>query len=315
MRLLELLWAYAAMLIDENIDSTLPSNRKNFLLTPLFILYCILADLYLEGKEKHKFFAGQLGSNPLALFQALKKGNLRERLLILLTVKKTIFKKLKKLPDKGCSAIAKINAKLIEQRCSWQLPDTLAILNEDNDYSILSDTIPLRIHRPTSDPKIVQLQRKIPLISQAQDLTHMRIPLSPREMRFALNQSTAKGEISSHLFWLSGEIAFIPKKHDDLPTDPYLQAVHHSKMDVVGGISGTANGIMSMLVFMRLDAKDELYQGRLATLLWMLDPRSHSVCEVLTACKAFDLPFTFGPSYYRELLPPEASYRVEFFNH
>lgn len=284
-RLLKTLETYAKIQLESK------NKEKPSEMTFKFALNRLLADIFLDRSSKTHNYAGQVGSNPIAIKKALESGNFREQMFLLLYAKKGVMGTI----AKNQSLIDQINKKLADDGESWSLIADPTI-DEDAIYAAETDRLQLRTTKK-SKQDITSPSIGDPLL---------RVPLSDREKRYVTKQPVViKDHEKEKTNWGSGSSSYDPRiaegSHED---PPYLEIAKKLHLNLVAGISGTTDQVLSIMRVLGQDTLRDMALGRMGCLGWFIDTHSHSSYEVLTSSKSFGLPFTPAPDSYKNI-PPE----------
>lgn len=86
---------------------------------------------------------------------------------------------------------------------------------------------------------------------------------------------------------------------------PYLKAVEALGLPQQAGISGSTDQTLTMAGIVGITSVEEINRLRLMYLGWMTSCDDHSVDEILTSAKAFGVPYTPAPDYYKQIYPQD----------
>ncbi len=288
LRLFKVVEAYAEVLVDMQPP---PKSTKEIMVLR------ILADMYLMSPVKTQFYSGNIGSNPLAVKKVFTEGNLREKMFLLINAKKGFMSRIMSDPE----IFKRVNEKLPEEA---KLSDAHfgKRFSTDGNYAGLTDSVPLRSKMKT--PEEIEEWKSVhnPTIKDAD--SKLRIPLSIRERRHSTGEPIVKKEHeNTKLRWSAGKAEIIPTTSKDMPDNPYIQAAEDMRFQLVAGVSGTSDQVMSIIQTLGMDSREDMFIARLACLGWVIDSKSHSAHEVMMAGRSFGLEYEMKPDFYKELDP------------
>lgn len=261
----------------------------------------LLADTYLCGEDKMKDFAGNVGSNPIAIIKGLLLGNLREQIFLVLSLKTVILKKM----IRDSLITQKINEKLLKEGFDWQL-EFDPRYGDDGLYEDLTDSMELRL---SGDNEEDWKQKNNPTIETGDTL---RFPPSEREKRYATKDPVITNDHRNLRYsWSAGAAIIKPVTAKEQPDNPYLIAAENLCLPLIAGISGSTDGILATVHALGLNTKKDLYLTRMACLAFLISVHSHSAYEVMTSAKSFGLKFHPSPDYYKQIDPVEIGFLEE----
>lgn len=259
---------------------------------------------------------GGVGMNPLGIRKVFTEGNLREKMYIpfksTYEYTQALFQDPKKLEG--------INAHLKKLGCDWSVDTSFANLMKEQTvkvrggfygYAPMSRTAreeDVRESRSPADKAAIANRLALPLNSEERVT-----PLSRREMLAAVGEvpqiAQQKGLDSEKVKWQPGYAWIRPKTKTEVSPElksyTYLCGVESLRAPQVGGISGTTDNILTLARCLSLSSEKELKQGRLALIGWMVPEHNHSVHEIMTAGKAFELDYHPRADDYRDIYPDD----------
>ena len=247
--------------------------------------------------------AGYVGMNSLAI-QHAAEGNLRERMYI--PYKSTMDFTEKLLSD--TNNVDNINKELKKMGCNWALNKAVIdeLKSQTADHSLYQPGAyaasrgDSRTHHPDQHRR--HYQNMNPTI---QDMNNRRIPLSHREL-LAQSGDLNKGS-EKKVQWLPGEAWYGVGEQSEL--HPSLKAASESRENMLTGISGTTDAILTMgLMLVMFDGEnkeEKMRDGMIACMGWMIDAKDHTAHEIQTSAKSFGLNYTPGPASYKQIRPSD----------
>lgn len=286
-RLLTVIDTYAEVLRETSDPPMKPLQSE-------LLVYKLLSDSFFsEATKKTKDYAGNVGSNPLAIRDALKEGNLRERLFLLINFRKSILRTIIKDP----MLVDKINQKLQDSRMGWQI-EADPSFDKDGLYAAETDTMKLRKQK---DHLEEWKKKHAPTIESGEKLL---IKPSKREERYAAKEPLVTEKHKTQQFdWSSGSALYEPVTAQSQPENPYLKIADDLKLTLIAGISGTTDHILTCINRLGLNSMEDMNLTRLACLGLFIDTKCHSAYEVMTSSKSFGLEFKPSTDYYNQIDP------------
>lgn len=275
-----------------------------------------LAELYGSADLR---WAGNIGMSPLAIRKAFEEGNLREKMLIAFKSTHAWTGKIFNDSDK----VSKLNERLKQMGCDWSIDEAM-IANlkagaKDNPYGIynfspitaISRIEDIRVPRTTAEIDKVAKEVALPINSEERT-----IPLSSREILAATNEipeiARKRGLDKEKIKWQPGIAHLRPKTKTEIDEQgrayTYLSGVEVLRAPQVGSISGHTDIILTLALCLSVSTKKELKQGRLALLGFMVGDKHHSVHEIMTSGKGFELPYHPRSDDYKDIYPDDPQF-------
>jgi hypothetical protein len=332
-RLMTFLEKYAEILLEDEgkISPTTPKNFKQDKIT--LKVNELLIEIFSTKREerynpmtgKTETFdgtivegiyneAGSVGLNPITIRNAIKNGNLREKMYFPYKSTWNFTQEILKNPE----LVARIDNKLKESQAGWEVntPMLEDIVHHRklqpysySDYAESTRTDRLRTAIPEAERKQLIKEKNQPIA--ATRITD----LSERERRHAIGElDPSKTKVSEEMKAQyeersSQQIQWAPGSHwwrpatnveREQPHD-YLTSSAEVGAPAIAGISGTTDQILTMAMYFGMTTKQELEKGRLACLGWMLETQDHTINEIMTSSLGFGLSYTPSPTSYSEI--------------
>lgn len=102
--------------------------------------------------------------------------------------------------------------------------------------------------------------------------------------------------------WSPGKHYF--QHHDAVKgSSPYLKGVEELGLPKYSSLSGSSDQMFTMAGILDIKTKEELMDLRFVFLPWMSGYHDHTADEIMTSVKAFGLPYTQAPDYYKQIHP------------
>lgn len=304
-RLFSVTEAYKEVLLEDNPDSKTMSSLNRELTVKLGALSEFFGDA--TG-------TGSVGSNPMAIKNALNHGELREQLTLIYTPLWGVLPSVLEKP----AIVDRVNVKLNEKGAGFQL--NTEEINKKREQST-----------PNSPPVITFFSQAKPLAEfrkaggrlnntnpapdapkakDIQDLTlrEYRATIDPyiTETQFeAMKKGEAQGkEWGEHrVQWVRGKDLFKINENSDF----YQQSVQLGKLPVVTGPSGTTDGYLLGVNY--LNMKEYEHKAMLALTGWMVRSGDHTLHEIKEAGTWHGIDYTPGPDTFENAYPDDPKFQ------
>lgn len=246
------------------------------------------------------------GMSPQSIRNVLKNGNLRELMYILF---RTTDKYTKNLIADNSGQIsprmAQINA-MLQERYGWQVDVEFAAKMlegqsqaERQRYGIYKPGIYHQLgeeRAPRSDEERKEFRSKSPTLKLSDS------DLSERESMVYTGEvgKAAKEKHNQELPWTPGGEMWKRKENE---VTAYSAAAKATMQPFVASVSGTTDRTLTESILLGMGTQEDLIKCRSACLGWLVAGRNHSVDEIMTSGKSFDLPYIPGPSAYQYIDP------------
>lgn len=265
--------------------------------------------------------AGGVGVNPLAIRKVFREGNLREQMFIpynSIYGNLDLFKNTEKLKE--------INECLKEMGTNWSLDLTfieqMQELTKDKTTREGGFFAHARVAGLSRDEETRESRTPVERARVAQELAlpvasfDRTTPLSPREILAQTGEipslANRTGLDAEKVKWRSGAAWYRAKTKAEADpnakTHQYLSGVEILRAPQTASISGTTDTILTLARCLSFSSEKELIDGRLALLGWMVGEKDHSVHEIMTASKAFELPYSARADDYQDIYPGDSAF-------
>jgi len=246
------------------------------------------------------------GMSPQSIRNVLKNGNLRELMYILFrTTDKYTKNLIADSSGKISPRMAQINA-ILQERHGWQVDVEFAAKMLEGQNQAERDRY--GIYKPGIYHK--SGEERSP--RSPQEKQEYRRSNSPRRV-----SDTELSERENLVY--TGEVgeAVEKRKDQELPWTPgaevwkkkekevtaYSAAANATLQPFVASVSGTCDRTLTESILLGKGSREDLIKCRSACLGWLVAGRNHSVDEIMTSGKSFDLPYVPGPESYQYIDP------------
>lgn len=259
---------------------------------------------------------GNVGKFPMTIEAAIKKGELREQMMLIYSSLWGAFSDILDNP----TMITRINEKLISNNAGFQINagevDRRKNLFKDATRSsdrLLTYAEPLREFRNTGGRLTENNPNKEqnPMAKDIPDLTirEYRATIDPNisQKEFdAMKQGKPEGKEwgERRVQWVRGRDIFRVNPESSF----YKKAVAYGKLPVVTGPSGTADCYLNGANY--LNMQDYKQKGVLALIGWMVRSGDHSFHEIKEAGTWHGLDYTPGPEVFENVYPDDAQFQT-----